>query len=82
MKSFKVGIRIQMTIDNRRSPKSIYSKLSSAIIVNDDEKFRSGHQNPDDNRRSPKSIYSKLSSAIIVNVDEKFQSGYQNPDDN
>ena len=48
MKSFKVGIRIQMTIDNRRSPKSIYSKLSSAIIVNDDEKFQSGHQNPDD----------------------------------
>ena len=49
MKSFKVGIRIRMTIENRRSPKSIYSKLSSAIIENVDEKFQSGHQNPDDN---------------------------------
>ena len=49
MKSFKVGIRNQTTIDNRRSPKSIYSKLSSAIIVNDDEKFQNEHQNPDDN---------------------------------
>ena len=49
MKSFKVGIRIQMTIHNRRSPKFIFSKLSSAIIVNIDEKFQSGHQNPNDN---------------------------------